>query len=294
MAENKVFLIDYIVVDPELQARGGIDWDHVADIADAIKSRVKIKRPRVIEITDIYDPDRCGIIYAIDQHRIKAYEQAGRKEIPVVKLTGTWQDARDLATSANVEHNALKRSRQAKERAVQMCWEDHPDWTPGRVAKHCHVSGGMAKEWMASVPAAAAVPQEKRVGLDGKKRRQPKPSKNGKPKPAADDPDRFQPILSAFQNVSRLINEAMNGEGGEKLLQYLTYYKLINHPGARTAVEGDTVTPEPKFKGWPALGFILRAAALPGRTLTHEELEAKLTQWKQEREASKFGPPTRS
>jgi hypothetical protein len=138
---------------------------------------------------------------------------------------------------------------------------------------------------MQTVPAAAAVPQEKRVGLDGKKRRQPKPSKNGKPKPAADDPDRFQPILSAFARFSREINEAMNADGGEKLLAYLTYYALVKHPGARTAVEGDTVTPEPKFTSFPVLAYIVRAAALPGPVRSHEQLKAMIAKWKEEKQS---------
>lgn len=283
MAKNPSLLLDNIAIDDALQARGKIDVNHVEDIAEAIKAKVKIKPPRVIRIDDPADKKRHGAFFAIDQHRVEAYRMAGKREVPVVLLTGTWADARDLATSANVEHTALKRTREAKENAVQMCWEDHPDWTPGRVADHCKVSASMAKEWMATVPKAAAVPQEKRVGLDGKKRRQRKATANGKPKKELSPADRFQPILSALTNVTKQINEAMNGEGGEKLLAYLTYYKLVKHPGAGTVVDGDTVTPEPKFTSFPILAYIVRAAAEPGEVLSHEDLKQRIEGWQQEK-----------
>jgi hypothetical protein len=270
--KTKSISLSAVIIDRDLQAREGIDDNHVEDIAQAIKSRENVKPPRVMEVLD-----RDSKLFAIDQHRLLAYREMGREKAPVQLLTGNWQDARDLATSSNAEHNALKRSRQAKERAVLMTLEDHPDWTDGKIAKHVRVSAGMVADHRPQVEKAASVPLEKRVGADNKRRAyKAKASKNGKPAVMfdADDPDRFEPILNLLLRLSTEINAAINSDGGENLMKYLTYYKLIVYPN-KTAIDGESVEYKPKFKGFPGIRRLIRYAALPGRARTEAQVRAE-------------------
>lgn len=290
MAKTKAISVADIIISPELQTRGGINENHVQDIAEAIHRKVKVKPPRIMQIDDEADAGRHGKLYAIDQHRVMAYRLENRQKVPAVLLAGTWQDARDLASSSNAEHTGLKRSRSDKQRAVLMCLADHPKWTDGNVAKHCAVSVEMVRGWRPEVPEAASVPTEERVGSDGRKR--PIPAIAKKAKKTGDDPDRFQPILSAFANCSRAVNEAMNSDlkGADKLLAYLSYFKLVLHPN-KVIENGEDVSKEPKFKGFPILGFIVRAALKPGGILSKDDLTALIEKWKTERESFN---PTRS
>ena len=275
MAKTQAIRIADIIISAELQTRGGINENHVEDIAEAIHRKVKVKPPRVMLIDDEADAEHNGKLYAIDQHRVMAYKLMRHQKVPAIRLTGTWQEARDLASSANAEHTGLKRSRADKQRAVVMCLEDHPDWTDGHVAKHCAVSGEMVREWRPQVPAAANVAVEERVGSDGKKR--PMPAVNLKPKKAkpemadVNDPERFSPILDAFTKVSREINEAINTPGNENLLKYLTYLKLIVYP-SDVIKDGEKIAGEPRFRAFPGLRRVVRFAALPGRARTEEQV----------------------
>lgn len=273
MAKTQAIRIADIIISPDLQTRGGIDQNHVGDIAEAIHRKVKIKPPRVIEIDDEGDSERHGKLFAIDQHRILAFRLEGRSKVPVNRLTGTWQDARDLASSSNAEHTGLKRSRADKQRAVVMCLEDHPDWTDGKVGKHCAVSSEMVRDWRPEVPKAAAVPLEKRVTVDGRPTNMPVVNKKKKKSAAIDpdDPERFAPILDAFTRLSREINDAINSPGGENLLKYLTMLKLIVYE-SDIIKDGEKIAGEPRFRGFPGLRRVVRYAALPGRARTEEQV----------------------
>lgn len=275
MGRTRLIPIASIVIDPELQARERIDESHVEDIAEGIQRKDKIKPPRLMEVLD-----RDNKLFAIDQHRVLAFHRAGRKQVAAVVLTGTWQDARDLATSANVEHNALKRSQSAKENAVLMCLEDHPDWSDSRIAKHVRVSVSTVSAHRPKIAKAAAVKPEERVGIDNQKRkftRKKKDEKTGTTineelKP--DDPERYDHILDLLEKTVREINRAINAEGGEHLMKYLEYMKLIHYPD-RVIVNGEPQAYRPVFKGFPGFRRLIRYAALPGRMRSKEQVLAE-------------------
>jgi hypothetical protein len=169
MAATTTLKFDEIVLHPDLQGRKRISDEHVDDIAEAVEKRKKIKRPRVIRVTD-----RDNQVFAIDQHRVKAYGKV-QKVVPVVLFEGTWQDARDMAMSSNVEHTALKLTTDDKERMVREALTDHNNWSDGKVAKHTGTSHTFVAEVRKSIPKAAATTE--RVGSDNKVRRTP--SRNG-------------------------------------------------------------------------------------------------------------------
>lgn len=267
--------IDYkkIVFHPDLQQRERTDDDHIEDIALAIQKRAKIKPPRVIQVTDRGDGEA---IFAIDWHRCKAYELAGRKMVPVRKLVGTWQEARDLASSANIEHTALKRTVADKRRAACMAFEDHPDWSDSAVATHCGISPTYAAECRKLVEKAASVPADKRVASDGSTWRAAAGKKGGtttkRPKRVRmEGEDCFDDIIAHFHAASRQISDRINREGGEKLLKYLQMWKLIEYP-KQVIVNGEKQNANPRFKGFPGICRIIRLAALPGKAKTEDQV----------------------
>ena len=108
-------------------------------------------------------------------YRVAGYKIAGYQNVPVIVRHGTWQEARDFATSANTKHLARKRTIADKERAIRMTLEDHPDWSDNLVAKHTKTSATFVGEFRPEVKKAAETTV--RVGQDGKKRPAPVPRK---------------------------------------------------------------------------------------------------------------------
>lgn len=275
MGRTRLIPIASIVIDPELQAREHIDDSHVEDIAEGIQRKDKIKPPRLMEVLD-----RDSKLFAIDQHRVLAYHHAGRKEVAAVVLSGTWQDARDLAMSANTEHNALKRSRTAKENAILMCLEDHPAWSASRIGKFIKVSPTTVEVYRKRVPKAAAVKPEDRIGIDNQKRKFTRKKKDEKTGATVnvelqpDDPERYDYILELLEKMVREINRAVNSEGGEHLLKYLEYMKLVHYPD-RVILNGEPQAYRPTFKGFPGFRRLIRYAALPGRMRSKEQVLAE-------------------
>src|SRR5207244_12989857 len=108
MASNTPLTIDAIVRVPQLQGRVTHSDDHSSDIAETLKRKGKVPRPKVMRIDDPADALHHGHCYLIDGfHTVDGYEKAGRSMIPVAVAEGTWQDARDAAASANSQHTAL-------------------------------------------------------------------------------------------------------------------------------------------------------------------------------------------
>jgi hypothetical protein len=198
VSHNTSLKLERIIVDADLQHRTGLDHGHIEDLAAAYKAKAKVRRPRVFQIVDEDDKDN-GKIYAIDQHRIMAATRAGMKVVPVILLQGTWADARDLATSSNTEHLALKRSIEDKRRAVMMTFDDHPDWTDNRVAKHTQVAGSWVAELRKQHEKAAKVAIKDRVAKDGTKGKAGKGRKKTEAKDVPNDAEPATPRPIRFE-----------------------------------------------------------------------------------------------
>lgn len=169
MALNTTLKTDDIYRSSKLQARVGHSDDHAADIAETLKCKGKVPRPKIMLIDDPDDAEHDGRHYVIDGfHTLDGYRKAGKTMVPVLVTKGTWQDARDAASAANAQHTALKRGPEDKRRAIQMVFEDHPEWSSKMVAKHCRVSPGLVESVRETMPAARDV--KERVTADKKKR----------------------------------------------------------------------------------------------------------------------------
>lgn len=169
MAEMTTMKIADIHRVPDLQARASMDENHVVDIRDHMKRKGKLPRPKCIRIDDPEDSKHHDNVYVWDgHHTIEASLNLGKTMIPVAVNRGTWQEARDLAASAN-PHTALKRDERTKRRAIRMMLEDHPDWSDPKIAKHTHTSPSLVADERPNVTVAAE--SATRVGLDGKVRK---------------------------------------------------------------------------------------------------------------------------
>lgn len=222
------------IISADLQAREGLDFEHVADIVQAILRREKLPRTRVMLIEDESDKAHHGKLYAIDQHRTEAFRRA-EKQMPIVRLTGTWQDARDLAMSANVEHKALKRDHAAIRRAIVMALTDHPDWTDNRIAKHVQAHPSRVTDLRPTVKVARETTE--RVGLDGKKRDHAKAGRPAASEKAAEGAEPGTP--KAGKKALTFDWRAFDTHYGWLVRSIGALHSLSPDPGARdAALEG--------------------------------------------------------
>lgn len=177
--------LSVLKLDPRLQARvDGVQEEHAADIAEAIKDRKSVPRPRVIMIQPedrnpdgtLSDPE----FYVVDGfHTVRAYALAGRKTVPCRVQVGTMQDAMLAAAAANQEHLGLPRSNRDKQRAAELALRAGPGRSDRRIAEYIGVSDKTVAEARARLEAGAEIPHlVARQGSDGKKyarkRRAPK------------------------------------------------------------------------------------------------------------------------
>jgi len=144
-----------LILDPRLQMReDGLDDDHAADIADAVKAGAKPPKPRVFFVVE----QKC--YYVTDGfHTVTGLRAAGKTSYSCTLLKGTWQDALIDAAAANQVHKAKKRSRADKERAVRMAIEATKDlakpWADLKIAKYVDVSDKTVTEIRRKMDAEA-------------------------------------------------------------------------------------------------------------------------------------------
>lgn len=173
MGFNTSYALESIIRDDNLQAREEMSSDHIKSLMETLQRKGRVPRVKVILIEDESDPDHHGMVYAYDGwHQLEAREALEQKFVPVVQITGTWQDARDKATSANVGQLALPRTVADKTKAVKMYLQDHPDCSTRAAAKHTDTSPKFVEGIRESMPASK--PATTRTGLDGKTRKMPK------------------------------------------------------------------------------------------------------------------------
>ncbi len=152
--EEMMLDIDSIIVSPDLQQRDLSDPNDAkefrvltADVAEAVAKKDEIDRILVIHIpedtTRVLDGSKVKPGYYVVEgfRRLAGYKAAGRAKIPALVRIGTWEDAVDVSTSANIKNLALPRKPADKRRAVESCLINHIDWSDRRIADHVKVSG---------------------------------------------------------------------------------------------------------------------------------------------------------
>lgn len=158
--------LDELIVRPELQMRAnGLDEDHAKDIAEFLK--VKSHQTERIKVFAV-EGDR----YIFDGfHRYRGYVLAGRKNVPALLWSGTWEQAIEAAAKANHDkfHLALKRTAADRSRAAKMLLGVHPEWTDRKVAQEIGVSPTTVGELRAALEAEGVEQPKVRVSKDGKK-----------------------------------------------------------------------------------------------------------------------------
>lgn len=116
MSNHQLLKIAKLRISNELQARQCLNKDVITDYAEALESGCLLPPVEVVDTT-------AALVLVDGFHRLHAYKQLGRNEIPAVVTKGTNLDALKAALSANA-HHGLQRSRQDKAKAVEMALDD--------------------------------------------------------------------------------------------------------------------------------------------------------------------------
>jgi uncharacterized ParB-like nuclease family protein len=158
--------LEKIVRIPSLQMRaGGLDAEHAATLAEAVKAGAKLPRVRVRAV------EGKGFILTHGFHRFEAHVLADRKTIAADVLSGAWEDCVADAAEANKNQTALPRKRADIRRAVfallQTPSERGETWANRRIAQHVGVTDKTVAACRLELEARGELdPQAPRVGMD--------------------------------------------------------------------------------------------------------------------------------
>ena len=134
MSNHQLLKIAKLHITNELQARQCLNKDVINDYAEALESGCMLPPVEIVDTTS-------ALVLVDGFHRLHAYKQLGRNEIPAVVTKGTNLDALKAAISANA-HHGLQRSRQDKAKAVEMALDDFEleALSDREIAEMCSVS----------------------------------------------------------------------------------------------------------------------------------------------------------
>lgn len=151
--EEMMLDVERIIVSPDLQQRDLSDQHDakeykkaIHDVVEAVNNKDPIERILVIEIPEgtnreVDGSPVVGGLYIVEGfRRLAGFKAAGRSKIPALVRKGTWEEAMDVSTSANVANLALPRKPADKRRATVSCLINHWDWSDRAVAAHVRVS----------------------------------------------------------------------------------------------------------------------------------------------------------
>ena len=155
--EMKAVDIDDIIADRDLQPREDLDTmrKFVEDVAEAVKKGEEIDPIFLMDVRQSDPPEikridgkpvKPGLYVVEGNRRLLGYKAAGRKKIPAIVRIGTYQEAVDVASSANVGNLALPRTKEDKKRAVLMSLINRFDHSDRFHAEHCKVSQELVKK----------------------------------------------------------------------------------------------------------------------------------------------------
>lgn len=128
--------IDQIVTDPRCQSRQGIELGLVQEYAEAIRDGVDMPPISVVQSGDSY--------YLYDGfHRLRAYEQVGKREVSVESVPGDVWDAIERSCAVNAIHGKRRTNedkRRAVETMIQVMEHRGENWSDSEIARRCAVS----------------------------------------------------------------------------------------------------------------------------------------------------------
>lgn len=131
----ETLLIADITRDPRTQMRVGLDTKTVASYANDIQEGRKF--PPIVVYRDVE-----GVNWMSDGwHRVAASEKIGCVDIETEVREGTWQDARDYAAEANLEHGLRASDADRKHAAMQFLRDpERRVWSDNKIAEKVGLS----------------------------------------------------------------------------------------------------------------------------------------------------------
>lgn len=224
--EEMMIDIESIIASPELQQRDLSDsYDAknyktaVSDVVEAIAKKEDIERVLIVKIPDgtnrVSDgqPIKGGLYLVEGFRRMAGYKAAGKSKIPAIVRAGTWEDAMDVSTSANIKNLALPRKPADKRKAAESCLINHFDWSDRRIADHVRVSAELvakvrpiAEKYLNTFakdkPNGKPVDTKTRVGKSGKRQAATKKTAKKKAKAVVD----WSGWETAYGNLVRFVD----------------------------------------------------------------------------------------
>lgn len=150
--------LDDLVLDPTLNLRDRLDDFTVERYAEAWE--------RMPPVT-VFDVDQRWLL-ADGFHRHAAAVMLGKRSIPAEIREGTFNDALDFVTGANLFHG-LPLSRAERRRAVEVKLRLHHDWSDRRTAEELGVSRELVAKIRKQLVDGHQIPSSPgRIGADGK------------------------------------------------------------------------------------------------------------------------------
>jgi len=150
--------LDDLVLDPNLNLRDRLDDFTVERYAEAWE--------RMPPIT-VFDVDQRWLV-ADGFHRHAAAVMLGKRTIPAEVREGSFNDALDFVSSANLFHG-LPLTRAERRRAVEIKLRLHHDWSDRRTAEELGVSRELVAKIRKQLIEGNQIPNNPgRIGADGK------------------------------------------------------------------------------------------------------------------------------
>lgn len=148
-----------------------------ATLAEAVMKKEDIDPVLIMDIPEGTNraidgqPVMAGLYLLEGHRRLDAYKAAGRSKIPAVVRIGSWEEAVDVAVSANIGHKAIPRKPQDKKKALLTSLANRFDLSNRWHAEHCEVSQELVAKTRPEAEKLVAMYAEKRpktAETDGK------------------------------------------------------------------------------------------------------------------------------
>jgi len=198
-------LISSIRRDINHQPRANLSLELITEYAESVKRGDSFPPIKVVR-------DKDGVYWCWNgHHRLNAFEQAGKKTIPVDISEGSERDAFRLSLGANAD-NGLRRSNDDKRRAVTLALKDEEfvKLSDSAISELCAVDRQTVANVRSEMESACEIRTLKnRVGKDGKE------YKVKESKPKAEEPKKKPKLYGVTEEVGSLEGEPAATKAGK-------------------------------------------------------------------------------
>lgn len=198
-------LISSIRRDINHQPRANLSLELITEYAESVKRGDSFPPIKVVR-------DKDGNYWCWNgHHRLNAFEQAGKKTIPVDISEGSERDAFRLSLGANAD-NGLRRSNDDKRRAVTLALKDEEfvKLSDSAISELCAVDRQTVANVRSEMESACEIRTLKnRVGKDGKE------YKVKESKPKAEEPKKKPKLYGVTEEVGSLEGEHAATKAGK-------------------------------------------------------------------------------